>query len=197
MPNPTITTAPVHLPVTMREAKEHLRIEQDYTDWDADIWMKIQAATEAAEVETNRKLVTQTLTAYFDDFPAGDFFKLEGGTLQSIDSLTYTDSDDSDTVWTATNYFADTASEPGRLHLAYGISWPSVTLKPKNAIAIQYDVGYGTADQVPHMIHAAILLTLGSLWENREDQLTGQGIVTLQLPQGARSLLHPYKLHVF
>ncbi len=197
MANPALTTAPAHLPITVAEAKRHLKIEQDDQTYDGELWPYMQAATEAAEVETGRGLVTQTRTAYFDSFPTKDYLELWGGRLQSITSLVYTDSDDSDTTWAASNYIAVTTNEPGRLHLAYGISWPSVTLKPRDAIAVQYVCGYGTGDQVPSMIRAAILLTLGNLWENREDQIVAQGLTPVQLPIGVKALLLPYKLHVF
>lgn len=43
------------------------------------------------------------------------------------------------------------------------------------------------------VIQAAVLLTLGHLYANREDVVTG---VTAQaMPMGARSLLRPHRLH--
>lgn len=43
-------------------------------------------------------------------------------------------------------------------------------------------------------IKAAILLTLGHLWANREDVLTGNGAAAVQLPLGARPLLWPHRV---
>ena len=195
MPNPTLVTAPAHLPVTMREAKDHLRLEQDDLTADAELWAKIQAATSVAENEAARRFVTQTISWSTDDFPAGDYITLPGGQLRSITSLTYTDSAGTATAWARTNYFASTTHEPGRLHLAYGIQWPSVTLKPADGIVVQYVVGYGTAADMPPAIRAAILLILGDLWENREDQVIGQGFVNFSLPRGAVALLAPYRIY--
>lgn len=44
-------------------------------------------------------------------------------------------------------------------------------------------------------ILAAILLTLGHLYRNREDVVTGQGAAAIELPMGARALLRPYVRH--
>lgn len=41
-------------------------------------------------------------------------------------------------------------------------------------------------------ITAACLLTIGKLYANREDMVTGQTAV--ELPNGARALLHPYRV---
>lgn len=195
MANPILVTAPASTPITVQDAKRHLRIELDDLTEDAAIEEKIAAATAIAENETARKLVTQTIRYVVDCFPSRDYIELPGGKLQSITSLTYTDSTGAATVWTSSNYFASTTHEPGRLHLAYGISWPSVTLKPADGIAIQYVVGYGDDIDVPSAIRAAILLILGDLWENREDTVIGQGFAPVQLPRGADHLLAPHKIY--
>lgn len=194
MPNPVVVVAPGQL-LTIREAKDHLRIAQNDLTEDARLGTALKAAVTVAENETARKFVTQALDLTIDDFPGGDWISLAGGVLQSITSLTYTDSADAATVWGAANYFASTTHEPGRLHLAYGISWPSVTLRPADAVVIRYVAGYGTGDQVPEDIRAAVLLILGDLWENREDSVIGQGLTPVSIPRGAANLLAPYRIY--
>jgi hypothetical protein len=55
----------------------------------------------------------------------------------------------------------------------------------------------GTAGDDPMVVNdaikAAILLTCGHLYRNREDVLTGASVVAVQLPIGARSLLQPHR----
>lgn len=197
MANPVVFTPAPHQPVTLAELKHHLRIEQDDLTEDAGLWVTLQAATEAAEIETNRKLVTTTLDGYFDAFPDRDYLELWGGRLQSITSLKYTDSAGSETTWDAANYFADTASEPGRLHLAYGASWPSETLKPANGIVVRYVAGYGRGDQVPVLIKACIKLIAGDLWEHRENTLASPGLGSVTIPYHARKILGQFALRNF
>ena len=138
MPYTTIFTAPAHEPVTLDELKDQLGIPLDNTDHDALLWRNIRAARTAAEDFTHSYLVERTPDFTIDRFPAGNTIRLPGGQLQSITSLIYTDSDDAATTWATTNYFAHTAPEPGELVLEEGISWPSVTLKPKGGIVIRY-----------------------------------------------------------
>ena len=45
---------------------------------------------------------------------------------------------------------------------------------------------------VNYAIKAAILLTLGHLYANREDVVAGQAVT--QIPMGARSLLRPHRI---
>ena len=197
MANPSLVTAPGLL-LTLDEVKDHLRIEQDDKTQDFKLWAFLNAAIATAQNMIARRFVTQTLNYTLDRFPAGGFITLPGGILQDpITSLIYTDSDAVATEWTASNYFAVTSHEPGRLHLSFNISWPSVTLRPADGIVIKYIVGYGRGDEVPEDIRTAVLLIVGDLWENREDSVIGQGLTPVSIPRGAENLLMPYKIHYF
>lgn len=59
-------------------------------------------------------------------------------------------------------------------------------------------VAAGTAGDYPIVItkamQAAILLTLGHLYENREDSVVGATAVTL--PNGAQALLQPHRMNM-
>lgn len=68
MPLSLITvTPPAADPVSLAEAKEHLRVSG--TDQDSRITAFIKAATASAENETNRAFVTRTLRLYLQSFP--------------------------------------------------------------------------------------------------------------------------------
>lgn len=194
MANPQVAIAPTHEPLTLDELKLDQRIELDNSDDDVFLYGAIQAATVRAENFLDRKLVTQTLDFFVDTFPAKDFIRLPGGRLASITSLKYTDSDDSETTWAASNYFASVTSEPGRLNLAYNISWPSVTLKPRDAIVVRYIVGYGTGDQVPANIRKGILYAAGHYWNNRQDVVVDQGFTAIKVPHAAELLWWPDRI---
>lgn len=116
-----LVTPPASEPVTLAEAKAHLRLES--TDDDAYVTVLIQAARQYVEEVCWRGVLTQTWEAILPGFPAWEL-ELPRGHLGSIVSITYTD--DSGTVQTLdpSVYVADTASVPGRLMLAYGKSWP-------------------------------------------------------------------------
>ena len=91
------------------------------------------------------------------------------------------------------DYIVDISSEPGRVVLAYGKSWPSTTLQPANGICIEFDAGYGdAAADVPAAVKQAMLLLIGHLYENRE-AVTDKS--TVVLPMAVESLL--WKNRVF
>ena len=188
----TVVTAPAHEPVTLDELKHQENIPLTNTDHDALLWRVLRTARTAGEAFTHRRFVTQTRDFTFDRFPGGNVIRLPGGKLQSIVSLIYTDSDDSPTTWATTNYFAYTAPEPGELVLEESINWPSVTLKPKGGIVIQYVLGYGTGDLVDESIRAGILMWAANLWIYREATMIPE-----EAPEAARALWRPYVLHSF
>jgi len=143
----TIVTSPPVEPIDLDETKEHLRVTS--SDDDSMIFGLIQASREHIEAITRRALVQQTWKMYLQDWPCGDSFEIPYPPLQSITSIKYTDSDDTQTTWTSTYYEVDTDSEPGRVILAYGETWPSTTLHPKNPIEIIFVAGYSASSDSP------------------------------------------------
>lgn len=197
MANPVVVTPAASEPLTLDEVKLHLRIELDNMDDDAYLWELLKAARARCESFLHRKLVKQTVDYFIDAFPAKDFIELPGGQLQSITSLTYTNSAGTSAVFPNTDYFAVTTIEPGWLHLGYEKTWPTATLRPKNAIAIRYITGYESGDVIHEDIRSGLLMFIGHLYENREDVLTMPGIVSVKLPQASEYLWEPYKIHAF
>jgi uncharacterized phiE125 gp8 family phage protein len=161
-----LVTPPASEPLTLTEAKEHLRIET--TAEDTFITGLIQAAREWCEEYQNRAYITQTWDLSLDKFP-GSLFRLPKPPLQSIASFKYYDKGGTEHVFDAADYEVDISSFMGRISLAYGKSWPSVTLRPMNGVVIQFVAGYGAAgSDVPERIRIAIKQLLGHLYENRE-----------------------------
>jgi len=67
----------------------------------------------------------------------------------------------------------DSVSQPGRLVLKSGQSWPSATLRPANAIVIRFVAGWASLGELPLRIKQAMLLLIGHWYENREATITG------------------------
>jgi len=180
------TSAPAVEPITTAEAKTHLRI--DHADEDNFIDDLITAAREYVEDVSRRALVTQTWRMSLQAWPAGDEILLPRPPLQSVMSVVYIDSDGDSTTWSTDGYDVDTDGEPGRIVLAYGESWPSVTLRPTNPIQIIFVAGYGdAASDVPQWAKKAMMLLLGHWYENREDTIPGT--IIKGIPLGVESLI--------
>jgi len=185
-----LATAPSVEPVSTDEAKLHLRVDSDTDDDLIDVL--IQAAREGVEESTGRALITQTWTYIADAFPGEDRIELWHPPLQSVTSIKYTDSDGTEHTFSSDNYQVDTDSEPGRIVLTSGCSWPGDTLRAANGVEITFVAGYGdAATDVPASLLAAIKLTIGHLYEHREDVIVGKGARTL--PSGADRILWRYK----
>lgn len=164
-----LQTGPTEEPITLQEAKEHLRV--DGTDDDTYIITLISAARLYCEKLANKSFVTQTWDLYFDDFP-GAPFEIPLGPVQTVSSIIYTDSDLDSTTVTAGTYIVDKHSLPARVNLAYGYSWPTATLNTLNAIRVRFIAGYGDAADVPEDVKQAILMLMAHMYENREQTVT-------------------------
>lgn len=160
----TLITAPESEPVTLAEAKAHMRVTHD--DEDTLITALIAAAREACEQKLGRALITQTWEKVLDAFPENEI-RLPWPPLISITSVKYIDTSGAQQTLAADVYTIDADSEPGWLLLADGETWPE-TLDVANAVRVRYSAGYGAAGAVPQSIKAWLLLKIAELYEHRE-----------------------------
>jgi uncharacterized phiE125 gp8 family phage protein len=180
-----LTTPPATEPVTLDDAKAHLKV--DVTDDDALITSLISAARARAEWHTGRAFVTQSWTLWLDGWPCNGIVEIPLPPLQSVASVTAYALDDTATILDAAAYHVDTASSPARLTLKLNAS-PPVNLRRINAIAITFTAGYGDAGgDVPAPVREAILKMIANFYVNRGDAAA----VT---PAEALALLAPYRL---
>jgi uncharacterized phiE125 gp8 family phage protein len=161
-------------PVSLADAKRHLNIAASNTDHDIKIAECISAAREHVEAMTNRKLLTQTVTYYFDGWPSGDTIVLPYGKLQTVTSVHYKDTDGDWTELANTEYSTQTDYDPGAIVLGYNKTWPTTTLHPNKPIRVIYSCGYGAhPGSVPYQLKAAILVSMANLFEQRESNVFG------------------------
>lgn len=191
----TIVTPPAEEPVTLTEAKNHLRV--DLTDDDSLISALIVAAREHAEAITRRAFITQTLKLSMDAFPVNNGpIYVPMPPLQSVNSLKYFNTGGVEqTLTEGTDYLVDNESEPGRITPAPDTGWPATQNRP-NAVSVEFVAGFGDASKVPQGIKQAILLMVGHWYENRE-AVTMQGNNAGELPMAVDSLLMMHRIWRF
>ena len=179
-PTVKIATAAADTPVTLTEAKAHLRY--DLTTEDTLITTLIKVATEYAEKRLSRALITQTWDLYLEDFPAEDTIILPFPPLQTISHVKYYDKNNILQTWASSNYDVDSIREPGRIvQSATGAGYPNTYDRP-NAVNIRFVAGYGAAStNVPETIRAGIKLLISHLFENREGITVGAALAS-QIP---------------
>jgi uncharacterized phiE125 gp8 family phage protein len=185
-------TGPAEEPVSVAEAKAHLRVSTAADD--ALIGSLIVAAREHVEARCRRALMTQVWDLYLDAFPAGEEIELAMPPLRAVESVTFFRDDGTSGTVAALDYVVDTASEPGRVRLVEGASWPSAELRVVNGFQVRFSAGYGGASAVPQGIKQALLLLVGALYENREEVIVAQGVSVGVLPFGVRALLSPFRV---
>jgi hypothetical protein len=206
-----IVTAPTVDPVSMDEAKDHLRVDHD--DEDDTIAAVIRAATRRAELHCNRSFITQTRRLYLDFFPPGGVrygrlaygertieqggsnsaIRLPHGPVQSVSSIQYYDTSGVQQTLSSSLYQLDAKSLYARVVPAPDESWPDTEDERLNAVTVTYVAGYGTtASTVPDPIRQAVLLMVGDLYEHRAS--IGVGTVAYQLNLTAELLLSDYRV---
>lgn len=185
----TLLTAPAEEPLTLADAKAHLRV--DVTDDDALITALITAAREQAEHRTGRALVTQQWQITLHGWPCHTVIQLPKPPLASVEEVSYLDSDGARQVIPDTDYQVITDTLLGQVLPAYGLSWPSYRDQP-GSVQVNYTAGYGDAADVPQSIKAWMLLAIGAWYARREALAIGS---VMELPRAFwDALLDPYTI---
>lgn len=172
----TLITGPTAEPLTLAEAKQHLRVTFSFDDTLID--GLILGAREAFERETGRQLLTATWRGFLDRFPRFDRDPIEFAKppLQSVSSITYLDTSGVAQTWAAAEYTVQTFSGPfarrGMVYPASEEQYPD-TRNISNAVTLNFDAGYGNADAVPQEIKMALLNWIGHRYENRNLVIAG------------------------
>ncbi len=181
-----LTTPPVVEPVLFADVHpDHLKLtgghEQTYVE------SLIAMAREEAEQFMRRALIDQSYTLTLDHWPGGSrdwwddlhtpartasdlYLELPYPPLDSVTSInTYDTADAVTPVVVATVFYVDTNTEPGRLVLRSGESWP-IDTRRGGRIEIIYKVGYGASGaDVPEAIKHGIKLHVAWMYEHRGD----------------------------
>jgi len=204
-------TQPAIEPVTLAQAKLHLRL--DFTEDDSVVSGLIAAAREYVEKEMQRAIYERSFLLTLDYFPlasecvngANQYAYVSSyirslsihcpmPSLVSVESIQYL-SDSSQTVTLSPNsYVLDTVSEPGRIMPAPGTYWPYQNQYLPGQVQVTYTAGsYGDGEDVdtcPQAIKQAILLLVGHWYSNRE---AASDKPVTNLPLAVEALLAPYK----
>lgn len=170
----TLVTASTGQPVSLEEAKDHLRVTD--TNSDADIARKLRASTDFCQrsIGGHKQFMEATYDLVMEDFPPRDGkLELPLPPLRSITSVTYITSTGGTTTMPSTDFITVTPTdEPGFIEPAFSATWPSPR-EQANAVTVRFVAGYDTEQGVPDTIKQAIMLMLGHFYVNREAVVTG------------------------
>ena len=217
----TRSIQPVVEPVSLAEAKAHLRVDGEAED---DLIMGlISAAREWVEVYLDRTLITTQWTMKLDSFPTmarqlseaymdRTFIATQMTTRADIfppdielprppmsrastdTTVSYVTAEGTTTTLPAGQYRVDVDSTPGVVRPPYAGTWPSHRVD-QNAVTITWYAGYGdSGDKVPQTIRNALKMVVAHLWRNRE--MTTATALS-ETPDGVKMLLDSQRWGVY
>jgi uncharacterized phiE125 gp8 family phage protein len=180
-----LTTPPAAEPLSLSEAKAHLRVT--HTDDDTYISTLIVSARRRVEAATGLKLVTQGWSQFMDCWPDGGMVDVAVKPVSAItDVITFGDTDTAAPIDPA-HYFLDASSNPARLVFRQGRN-PAPPGRRAKGIELRITAGFGTAGAVPQELKQAILLLVADQFANRGDD------ASRAMPPGALEMLNPYRV---
>lgn len=184
-----VATAPAVEPVTVAEAKAHLRV--DTSDDDTYIGTLITAAREWVETYLDRALITQQLVmtreVLADDIYLPRPPVATSGTATAV-SITYTVAAGKTALLSSSTFRVSRYDTPAEITPLYGESWPA-NLEDENAVSVTWWAGYGSSGaSVPAAIRHAILLLVGHWYDtSRSGVLIGS--ISKEIEFGVKTLL--------
>lgn len=194
---PVPIVAPAAEPISLLEARQHLKIDDTNVADDALIAALIVAARQRAEHETGRRLITQVWDLVLDGFPpASQAIELSSSLIQaqSIVQINYLDAGGVVRAVPLDAFALDAFTLPGYVIPRDGHAWPADAAGTVNSVRVRVACGYGALpNDVPMAIRQWILLQLGAMYEHREAFVTGKSVA--ELPAGfVDRLLDPYRV---
>jgi len=178
------TAAPLVDPVTLAEAKAHLRVDHD--DEDAGISAMIGAAVSHFDGDgvLGRAMITQSWSQWVSQSPG--WVRLNVGPFQSLTAVEYYDAGNEIQTAPLTDFEVRLDGDFVCLKPKKDFVWPPAYIR-NDAIKITYVAGYGdTAADVPASVRHAILLTIAHWYEHREAVVEGS---YSELPMAVSALL--------
>ena len=180
-----LVTAPASEPVSLAEAKAHLRIA--HADDDQLIASLITAARRLVEARTGLCLIAQGWTSFHDGWPQDGVIELPVAPLMGVEEIGVFGELDQKAVIDPAHYIVDAASRPPRVLLRGQRLWPRPG-RAVNGIGIRVTAGFGPQGaDVPQPLRRAVLLLVAHFFAQRGEEAGGG------LPVGLGALLAPYR----
>ena len=144
-------------PITLENLKYRLRIGST-CDFDAELLLILTTARMQVEADTYRRLITQTVVGYLDEFRWVREIEIRLAPIISITSINYVDLNGTTTTFASSRYSTDVLSTPPRVVLNTNEQVEHTEQNTPNAVAITFVAGYGsTATSVPAAARLAIV----------------------------------------
>lgn len=182
-----LTGGPLIEPITVAQAKAHLRI--DTTAEDILIASLILTSRLHIEAALGLALITQYWQLQLNAFPPANALTLPLYPVSAITAVRTIAADGTITTLSPSATALD-AGPPARV-VCTGLNWPAVTAVA-NGISISFVAGFGaSADAVPAPIRQAMLLLVAHWYEHRDPIEIGEP--GSAIPKAVSDLLAAYR----
>tara|TARA_R110000824_G_C15041644_1_gene660470 strand:+ start:83 stop:754 length:672 start_codon:yes stop_codon:yes gene_type:complete len=199
-------TEPSIEPISVIEARDHLRLDDDVDE--TLVYSLILAARQWGENYTGRSFISRTMQMYLDGFSELDsplwegtrtgihitnyqnYIEIVSTPVSAVSSIKYYNDSDTVATWATSNYYVDMIREPARIVLRDTGTYPT-NLRAANGLEINFTAGYGTSKtDVPEAIRVALMQYMTFMYEHRGDVEQNN----IMPPKICEQLLSPYKI---
>jgi uncharacterized phiE125 gp8 family phage protein len=164
---------PLVEPVTVSEAKAHLRVDEEFTDDDLYIQSLITSARIHVENVSDRTLIRSKWQIKLDLFPSWDIELPRPPLMADAVEVTYIPSGSVYSPVSFTDFRTDRDSTPAVIRPQWNGTWPSAR-GAENDVTVSYWAGFGESGQsVPAPARHCILLMVGHWYATRESVIQG------------------------
>jgi uncharacterized phiE125 gp8 family phage protein len=198
------TQAPTQEPISLKEAKDHLRVI-DMQDDDELIQNLIVQAREYVEVMTGRSLLTQTWKLWLDRFPRRNAYEtwpwyapaatilIPRYPVQSVTSIVWHGTDGSTNTVDPATYLVDLVSRfPRLVPTSTSSGWPQESGPPlvaQNAVEVTFVGGNTAPGLLSYRATGAMKMLLAHWYLNREAEITDTRVASVEVKLGVAELL--------
>jgi uncharacterized phiE125 gp8 family phage protein len=183
-----LTSGPALEPVTVSEAKAHLRV--DGSTEDALINSLILTSRLHIEAALGLALITQSWMMVLDRWPRDGVVALPIRPVQAVSAVRIIAIDDVPATVPPADYILDGKGGPPRLVAKSGWAAPG---RKVGGIEIDFSAGFGAmAADVPQPIRHALLMLIAHWYEHRDPLEIGRP--EANIPNAVSELLMPYRV---
>lgn len=180
---PAAVAAPTTEPITLAQAKAHLRV--DHSDDDSVITAMTKAARAHIEAACAVRFAARTgATFKCDTFE--DLARLPASPVTSITSISYLDTTGASQTLASTVYELRADGLEAGIVLKSGQTWPAT--QPGSRLTVTAAIGYASA---PEDIQHALLMLTAHFYDNRSTVAVGLSVA--ELPMSVNAMICNYR----
>lgn len=151
--------------VTLKEVKDHLKIEQDFIEDDALLMSYMGAAFSYIVSYIGRDVLDQKYTVKGKSFE--DVFAFKRQTIKSVDSVEYVDEDNEQQALSNDLYSVESIDKFESKILFSLSDLPKVQANKSDAVTLTVTCGF---KKIPKIIKQSLFLLVGDYYEFRSDR---------------------------